>query len=327
MAEKLLSIIVPVYNVENYLPHCIDTLLEQGLTEKQYEIILVNDGSTDHSLNLCQSYAEKFPFIHCISQKNQGLSGARNTGMKYASGKYIQFVDSDDFIQPNSLKAVIAAAVKYDADLTFFQGSYYPQTEKKTCTHPFDCLKVYTGEELLLSSMIVGSVWCNLYKTQFLKDAHASFYPGIFHEDIDFNHKLYPKAHRVVFTNEDVYRYRYNTNSITHTTNPQKAEKRIKDNILISRHIKDLASEDFITTAVKKVYRRKSNSIVMGELLILLKDKSSFGIDFAQRCLNYATELGMYPIKGKTLSWKTTLLKMIINHRGLFLSAVKLLAK
>ena len=122
MSEQLLSIIVPVYNVEEYLPHCINSLLDQGLTEKQYEIILVNDGSTDNSPVICQSYVDKYPFIHCYSQKNQGLSGARNTGMKHVKGKYVQFVDSDDFLQPNSIKAVLEAAEKYDADLAFFQG-------------------------------------------------------------------------------------------------------------------------------------------------------------------------------------------------------------
>lgn len=327
MSNPLLSIIVPVYNVEDYFPQCVETLLRQGFTNGQYEILLVNDGSTDSSLRLCQSYAKQYPFIRCISQENQGLSGARNTGMKYAIGKYIQFVDSDDFVQPNSIKSVLDVAEMYDADLTFFQGSYFPHTQRKTCIHPFVCRKLYTGEDLLLSSMIIGTVWCNIYKTQFLKDANVSFFPGIFHEDIDFNHKLYPKARRVVFTDEDVYRYRFNENSITHVKNPSKTEKRVEDNILVARHIKDLALENYLSEAVKKVYLKKSNSIIVGELLILLRNKSSFNPRFAERCLDYAQGLGMYPIKGRTLSWKTTLLKMLINNRNLFLSAVKLLAK
>ena len=327
MSEQLLSIIVPVYNVEEYLPHCINSLLDQGLTEKQYEIILVNDGSTDNSPVICQSYVDKYPFIHCYSQKNQGLSGARNTGMKHVAGKYIQFVDSDDFLQPNSIKAVLEAAEKYDADLAFFQGRYYPQTEKITCIHPFEHDKVYNGDDLLLSSMIVGSVWCNIYKTTFLKESKITFYPGIFHEDIDFNHRLYPKARRVIFTDADVYRYRYNNGSITHVKNPKKAEKRILDNILISHNIKNLVSEDYISPAVKKVYMRKSNSILMGELLTLVRDKSSFELNFAVRCVDYAKGLGVYPIKGKTLSWKTTFLKCFINSRFLYLSAVRLFAR
>jgi len=128
MSELLLSIIVPVYNVEEYLAHCIDSLLDQGLSEKQYEIILVNDGSTDNSPAICQSYVDKYPFIHCYSQKNQGLSGARNTGMKHVKGKYVQFVDSDDFLQPTVLrrclrrqKSMMRTLLSFKADIIHIQ--------------------------------------------------------------------------------------------------------------------------------------------------------------------------------------------------------------
>ena len=96
----LLSIVVPVYDVEQYLPRCIDSILEQTFTD--FELILVNDGSTDNCPIICDEYADKFDRIKVIHKENGGLSDARNTGINKASGKYISFIDSDDFIVENT---------------------------------------------------------------------------------------------------------------------------------------------------------------------------------------------------------------------------------
>ncbi|HJS00822.1 MAG TPA: glycosyltransferase, partial [Flavobacterium sp.] len=102
----LLSIIVPVYNVENYLRRCLNSLLDQDLCLDDYEIIIVNDGSTDSSLRIAQEYGNKFSSIKIISQENQGLSEARNVGIRNALGQYIYFIDSDDFIQKKIFNSI-----------------------------------------------------------------------------------------------------------------------------------------------------------------------------------------------------------------------------
>ena len=96
-----LSIIVPVYNVADYLPKCLDSLLVQDLSQNEYEIIVVNDGSTDNSGKIAEEYSKTYSNIILINQENQGLSGARNTGIQNAKGEYVQFVDSDDYLEPN----------------------------------------------------------------------------------------------------------------------------------------------------------------------------------------------------------------------------------
>lgn len=98
-----LSFVVPVYNTEKYLPECLDSLLEQDIPKEEYEIICVNDGSTDNSLEILHAYQEKFPNIVVIDKENSGVAMARNAGMDAAKGDYIWFVDSDDFIQMNIL--------------------------------------------------------------------------------------------------------------------------------------------------------------------------------------------------------------------------------
>ena len=103
MKEPKLSIIIPVYNVENYVDTCIESLYKQGISEYEFEVILINDGSTDNSLSIIQEYENKYSNITIISQKNQGLSTTRNNGIKLAKGEYLLFVDSDDLIIENIL--------------------------------------------------------------------------------------------------------------------------------------------------------------------------------------------------------------------------------
>ena len=118
MSYKMkLSIIVPVYNVADYLPKCLDSLLAQDLPQNEYEIIVVNDGSTDNSGNIAQQYADKYANITLINQANQGLSGARNTGIKCAKGDYIQFVDSDDYVDIHLFERLQHIIEQYDPDI------------------------------------------------------------------------------------------------------------------------------------------------------------------------------------------------------------------
>ena len=116
-----LSIIVPVYNVADYLAKCLDSLLAQDLPQNEYEIIVVNDGSTDNSGEIAQQYADKYANITLINQGNQGLSGARNTGIKCAKGDYIQFVDSDDYLEENVLGGLLKQVEKDNLDVLRFK--------------------------------------------------------------------------------------------------------------------------------------------------------------------------------------------------------------
>ena len=104
MAIKKISIIIPVYNVEKYIVQCINSALHQDLSENEYEILIIDDESPDHSVDLIRKKFDNIPSIKIISQKNKGLGGARNTGIKNASGEYLLFLDSDDFLLPNVLK-------------------------------------------------------------------------------------------------------------------------------------------------------------------------------------------------------------------------------
>ena len=130
--EDLISIIVPVYNVEKYLEQCLESLLNQ--TYKNIEIIVVNDGSTDQSLDILNKYSFKDNRIKLYSQKNQGISAARNTALEHINGKYIMFVDSDDWIEINTCETALHELKKNDSDIVMWAYKRdYLNSSKETC--------------------------------------------------------------------------------------------------------------------------------------------------------------------------------------------------
>ena len=118
---KKISLIVPVYNVEDFVARCLNSLLEQNMSYEDYEIIIVNDGSTDSSLEIIQPYLEKYPNCKLIDKPNGGLSSARNAGLNVALGEYIWFVDSDDFIMPNLLDDLYKECSSNDLDVLWME--------------------------------------------------------------------------------------------------------------------------------------------------------------------------------------------------------------
>lgn len=121
---KELSIIIPVYNVQKYLEDCLLSIYKQSLSLETFEVITVNDGSTDRSLDILRKYGKIYPNLIIVSQENKGQSAARNNGLAVASGKYIFFMDSDDFLCLDSLSSLLSKAVEHDLDVLRFDYRY-----------------------------------------------------------------------------------------------------------------------------------------------------------------------------------------------------------
>jgi glycosyltransferase involved in cell wall biosynthesis len=211
--EALISIIVPVYNVEDYVEECIKSLIDQ--TYSNTEIILVNDGSTDRSLEICQKYSSNKK-IKVITQNNKGLSGARNTGIRHATGEYVGFVDSDDFIEPDMYQVLYDVLTENDADIAccgrfIFSGKIIDKRYESKKLMVFD--KEEAFRELLLSGCIDVAAWDKLYK----KDLFSNIeYPeGENNEDAAIIYKLFDKCKTVVHCGKSFYYYRQRTGSIT----------------------------------------------------------------------------------------------------------------
>ena len=177
------SIIVPVFNVEQFLGKCLDSLVNQTL--KDIEIICVNDGSTDNSLEILNNYAKQDLRIKIINKKNSGLSTARNTGMKIAQGKYIGFVDSDDWVDLDFYEKLYNSAIKNNADIAVseiyevhWNRKFYKQKfEKEKCIENIE-EKFYT-----LNIPEYSYVWNKIYKRTKIEKYNFQFIPNLYYED------------------------------------------------------------------------------------------------------------------------------------------------
>lgn len=196
-----LSIIVPVYNVEKYIRACIESIYRQGLDENCFELIIVNDGTKDQSMNIIGDILNHHNNITIINQDNQGLSVARNNGIAIAKGEYILMPDSDDLLIDHSIIPLLEKALSTQADLVVADfiklsndeiASFGTKTKK-----PFS-YKEMSGTELLLEDLNPYHcyVWRTLFRREFLIENHLEFVPGVYYQDVPFTHECYLKAKR-----------------------------------------------------------------------------------------------------------------------------------
>jgi len=221
--NHMISVIIPVYNVENYLDECIQSVIKQ--TYNNLELILVDDGSIDKSGCICDAYKEKDDRIRVIHKKNEGISEARNIGMALAKGEYISFLDADDFIHPQMFELLLKALNDYDADMvscdyeTFIDGEELSINIAEMPQYTFR--KLEDRQDYLLNFLdgkFVHYVWKSLYKKVCLTG--LCFEKGKRLEDIMFNAKLSQKLSKRVVITDKLYYYRIRSGSIMHS-NPK----------------------------------------------------------------------------------------------------------
>jgi len=197
-----ISVIVPVYNVKRYLPKCIDSLLNQDLPVEDYEIILVDDGSPDGCLAICDEYANTHDNVKVIHRQNGGLSAARNSGIEVAKGQYVQFVDSDDYLEPNVLKALVEKMDSDKLDILRFNyqnvNEQYEVFEPNKVSKPFVDYRddVCDGLTFLTERLGFGCyAWQFVIRREMLPG--CLFKEGIYFEDTQWTPRLLWKAQRV----------------------------------------------------------------------------------------------------------------------------------
>ena len=246
----MISVIVPVYNVESYLSKCLDSVLSQSFSD--FEVILVDDGSTDGSAEICKAYQLKDPRIGYFYKENGGLSSARNQGLKVSQGSYVTFIDSDDYIDPEYLFTLYRLVKENDADIS----TCFYNIESRKGTRPWSDIdaeeNLFDSRSSLLhlfcSKEIDVCAVCKLYK-RFLFD-EIEFPEGKLFEDVGTTYKLLDQANLVAVCHTPLYYYVMRDNSIVH-----KADERIFDRaILASQALLDIKQayaedKDLITAA------------------------------------------------------------------------------
>lgn len=223
---EIISVIVPIYNVASYLPACLDSIIHQSYQD--LEIILVNDGSTDDSLTICRQYQQRDKRIRIISQKNGGVSAARNTGIEAANGLYITFVDPDDWLSTTTaLETLYNLLQQKHVDIAI--GSFNIFNDEESAYYLYEHsqqISIYPVKQWLrfaysdeITSQCVSTLWGKLFKKDLFE--HLRFPVGKIDEDDLCNWQLYLLTKSVVFLDEALYIYRNNrSSSITAVANP-----------------------------------------------------------------------------------------------------------
>ena len=217
-----LSIIIPVYNTEKYIRQCVLSCIQK--TSFDYEIIIVDDGTTDCGIDIITDLIEKYAFIKLIKQKNQGLSVARNTGLKHATGNYIWFVDSDDWVVNNSIMQ-IASAIDFDQkkEIVAFDANYLYQYNTVVVGTSIEHRSLLIGLDFLLKGPLY-SVWRLWYNCKYLIEKNILFIKGLLHEDNDFNFRALVYAKTVIYIKVLGYNYRpQRSGSIMNTISLKRA--------------------------------------------------------------------------------------------------------
>lgn len=222
--KPLLTVVIPVYNVEKYLKRCVDSILIQEW--KNYDILLVDDGSTDNSPQICDDYVKAYDFISVIHKKNGGLSEARNTGISYAKGDYVYFPDSDDWLEPQTFKELAEVLESQEFDIVSFNREFVKGEEDPIISDPL-VTQVFEGKDafvqMLKHSYVTGFSNDKIYKKSLFIDNNISFPKGKYYEDLGTNYKLFLSAENVFATNQKYYHYLIdNPDSITQSWNEQK---------------------------------------------------------------------------------------------------------
>lgn len=266
----MLTLAVPVYNMEEYLPRCMNALLSQ--TCQDFEILLIDDGSTDASSVMCDTYAAEYPKqIRVIHKKNGGLSSARNAGIDVAQGEYIIFPDPDDWVEPEYAAKLLAYCDQFNADLVC--TGYYVDTENNCVLSKMDSQPmVMTGKEaqkaLLLPPKLGGFAWNKLYRLDIICDNNLRFLDDVgTTEDLDFTYRYLAFCRKVYFSPDDrTYHYFQRAGAATNSGFSQRKMDSLHTYERIIADCKDTmpdlaqaARDEICTTAVNLIWMYESS--------------------------------------------------------------------
>lgn len=286
----ILSLVLPVYNVEAYLGKCLESCLHQNLPKSEYEIIVVIDGSPDHSIDVAKKYQETNSNIKIINRVNGGLSAARNTGLKAASGDFVWFIDSDDYIEENILGGIVEQLKDHCLDCLWID--WQEVTGEAKIIPPFaphsyrKSKSVYSGKDFMakiLSNYLFA--WSFIYRRSFLLDNALTFTEGMYYEDTDFAFRSLPLVRRILQYGHVCYYYLQREGSIVHHTNIRKLEDISKNCLSATLALKECQAElrrfykmcftGFYMLFVKEVI--KANNREYADFLITQTRRNGFG--------------------------------------------------
>lgn len=331
-----LSIIIPLYNNEKQIDRCLSSLLTQDLLPSEYEIIIVDDGSTDFSKSIAEKYANKHENIHLFCQKNAGCGSARNNGLKASNGDYIYFLDADDYIANNVLKRLIELSKQNNLDMLGFNIMSVVDNcnTPNSSTQNIQDLSVQVmddGMEYIHKHDFRTEVWWYITKRTFLIDNGLKFPHNRFVQDVNFTTSLILSAKRISKVNFDVYRYVKHKSSASRNQDPEHMLKYINDLVTAIEEydvlIKSLnISNLLVYNEVVKKFRFKQNVWVFAIFIKVFKCRLNY--KDLKEILSKLKKLGVYPVSSKYGSIGVnkiynSILLLVFNNRILLSLALR----
>lgn len=238
-----LSIIVPVYNVDKYLSNCLSSIAKQDLLN--YEVIIVNDGSTDNSGLIAKEFCDRFNNFYLYTKENGGLSSARNFGLDKSSGEYVYFLDSDDYLEANSLRRVMDEVKKYKLDgIAFDFRKVSEKGEVISKKNYYNDIGIVTGNEFLNKFTCISNVWSYLYRKDILIENKLSFFEGIYHEDELFTPQAISYCQKFKYLDLIVYNYLQRSNSIMTNVSIENKMRKFNSKIIVLSELLNFSQKE-----------------------------------------------------------------------------------
>ncbi len=286
----MISIIVPVYNVEKYLGQCLQSIFNQ--TYKDFEVVIVNDGSTDESASIIASFLGRYHNINYIKQKNKGISEVRNLAIRHCKGEFIVFIDSDDYVNPNYLQVLYDTLVENSVDMVI--GGYnivYDDVidgKNKSVTYEFNSNKVYSGEHIanaMLELKVDGYLWNRIFKKDILFKNNFCFEKDRDIEDWYPLFRLTYNTEKIMFTNIELYNYRQRADSAVH----KKNKKLLDDYVYATSNIANYAIKNNLDK--RGIMFFQTRTFISSLIDYYEIDSNNTILKFEQEYLNYSYKL------------------------------------
>lgn len=318
----LVTFIIPVYNTSLYLEKCIKSVMSQAEITGLCEVIVVNDGSTDNSGEILECLKNKYPNLNIITQANKGLGAARNAALREAKGKYIFFLDSDDYLLENSLFQLLESLTKEDYDIVCLDGAtVIDGYEKQEGRNRYRYNKVITGAKYLQENNLKGGYWY-VFSFAFMKKYHLWMPEGIYHEDELFLPKAFTLANRVTFKNIPAYGYLIRHNSITNQPDNLHRERKMKDALFVIDELIRFKEETPLSDDQLRGLNRKIYLLASDVIINVIRFQMSK--EFTYQLIDHLREKSLFPLNRVGYSWKHDFFRCVFFHESIVFTASKL---
>lgn len=313
-----ISFVIPAYNVEKYIERCLTSIYNQDFDESLYEVIVVNDGSTDGTLRVLTDLQNKYQNLEVVTQMNQGPGAARNRGIEESQGRYIWFIDADDYIPDGATEYLLNHLNEGQLDILFFGATVIDENGEKHVASSAQKLAgtLMDGKKALHSGFDIGSVCLALWKREFLKRIQLTFLPDVFRgEDSLFCFSAVLQARTMMIVDHCCYIYEKRNNTLTTKVTAESIRRQRIGDVSIANHLGQLAIKfqdlDPELSLLATLHQRK---IQMGLLYSLMRNKRQWrrwGIN--TEVVTMMKRKGLYPLQAPYGSWKQFLLGKVLN--------------